>query len=59
MAGPLAAITIVDQANVLMGPYATQQLGEMGADVIKIEAPAGDVIRYASQVDLSAWRALF
>ncbi len=43
--GPLAGIKIIDMTSVLMGPYATQILGDMGADVIKVEAPDGDVTR--------------
>lgn len=42
---PLAGIRIVDLSNMLMAPYATQILGDMGADVVKIEAPQGDPIR--------------
>ena len=42
---PLAGIRIIDLSNMLMGPYATQILGDMGADVIKVEAPHGDPIR--------------
>lgn len=45
--GPLAGVRIVDLTTIILGPYATQILGDMGADVIKVEAPgAGDLMRH-------------
>ena len=59
MTGPLDGIRILDLTTMLLGPLAAQILGDMGADVIKVEAPDGDAVRAIGPARHHGMAALF
>ncbi|MCW2854185.1 MAG: putative CoA-transferase family protein, partial [Nocardioides sp.] len=44
--GPLDGVLVADFSRVLAGPYATMLLADLGAEVVKVESPAGDDTRH-------------
>jgi crotonobetainyl-CoA:carnitine CoA-transferase CaiB-like acyl-CoA transferase len=50
--GPLKGLVVLDFSQLAQGPYATQILGDLGAEIIKVEPPKGDWMRHWSMADL-------
>ncbi len=57
--GPLKGIRVIDLTAMVMGPYSTQIMADMGAEIIKIEPPAGDPTRYVSTGPVPAMSGVF
>lgn len=55
----LSGIRIVDLTSVIMGPFATGQLGALGADIVKIEPPTGEAVRHIGPMKSPLMGAMF
>jgi formyl-CoA transferase len=59
VSGPLAGIRVVDITINVLGPVATQILGDLGADVIKVETPQGDPMRQLGPANVDGMAAMY
>ncbi len=62
MSGPLAGTKVLDLSTIVSGPLCTQILGDLGADVVKVESRVGDTARYlggARRADMTGFFAQF
>ena len=59
MSGPLAGIRVIDITINVLGPVSTQILGDMGADVIKVETPDGDPMRQLGSANAPGMAAMY
>lgn len=57
--GPLSGVKIFDLTSVVMGPFATQILAQLGAEVIKVETPEGDNMRHVGPMHHAAMGHIF
>ncbi|MDP3674415.1 MAG: CoA transferase [Novosphingobium sp.] len=57
--GPFAGLRVIDLTGMVFGPYATQIMADMGADVIKIEPPGGDDTRFISRGPVPGMSGVF
>ena len=57
--GPMAGVRVIDLTSMVFGPYATQIMADMGADIIKIEPPSGDDTRNISHGPVPGMSGVF
>ena len=56
---PLDGLRVIDLTSIIFGPLATQNLTEMGAEVIKVEAPGGDIFRHIEPMRSGGMSSVF